>query len=515
MKEQVIQLERHDDVVSVRDRLNLLQADRVLLVFPRRSRILRNKLDLVLVQREAVRVNTKIGLVTNDFAVIQHADELNIPVFYTIGESRRSSRWASKPADVFTGRNDRPANSPSAAEVIASNREEPLIIPPEFMAVRRVLSWFIFAVVVTVLLFGLYVILPGARVSLKPAADQVSTTVPVIADPELNAVNLADRAVPARIIGVEVEWSTTIPTTGTAEKPNTKAIGEVVFSNLLAEEVTIPAGTVVRTSAAEPIRYKTTEEVTVPAGIASTVSAPIEALDSFTGPIGNVGPGLINRVEGPLGVQLGVTNPDRTRGGGVTQVQAVAKEDYELLRSTLLQQLQQRAYAEMLASEHLVGPLDFISTESLAVVLVLNEIYSERIGEPADTLSLEMRVVVQGAVVNEQHARQVAYAALADRVGPNSRILDDTLTFTRGEELGVDEERRITFLMTGTGEVAADIDPNHVRRVVTGQPAGRAADELSTLYPLAGRPVMELWPNWFGRLPLLPFRIEVYVDYSP
>ncbi|MBN1287715.1 MAG: hypothetical protein JXB47_20110 [Anaerolineae bacterium] len=516
MKEQVIQLEKHDDVVSVRDRLNLLPAGRVLLVFPRKGQILQRRLDLVLVQREAVRMNTRIGLVTDDFTVIQHADELNIPVFYTVRESRRSRRWASqKPVEVFGGRSDRPAHMPSAAKVIAGSQKEPLLIPPEFVAVRRVLSWLIFGVVVTVLLFGLYVILPGARVRLKPASDQVTVTAPIIADPELAALNLNDRAIPARVIGVEVEWSTTIPTTGQVETPNAKATGEVVFSNLLAEAVTVPVGTVVRTSAAEPIRFATTEEVVVPAGIASTVAAPVEALDEFTGPVGNVGEGLINRVEGPLSVQLAVTNPARTRGGGVALAAAVAKDDYERLRSTLLQQLQQRAYAEMLASEYLVGPADFVSVESLAIVLVLDETYSEYIGEPAETLSLDMRVVVQGVVINEPQARQVAYAALADRVGPNSRILDDTLTFMRGDELGVDDDRRVTFLMTATGEVATEIGPERVRSLVTGQPADRAAAALGAAYPLAGEPALELWPDWFGRLPLLPFRIEVQVDYSP
>lgn len=514
MKQQIIQLERHDDVVSVRDRLGFLQAERVLLVWPERGAILQRKLDLVMIQREASRMNAKLGLVTEDFTVAEHAAELNIPVFYSIKEARRARYWRGDPPWLFTGRDDRPkGEGPTAAELIARGRQQPVALPPEFQAVRRVVGWLIFAVVMAVFLVGLYIVAPGAHITLRPAADQVSVTIPVVADPELTGVNLIDRAIPARIVGVEVEWSTTVPTTGLVTQPSTPATGTVVFSNLLADAVVVPAGTVVRTTAADPVRFRTTEEVAVPEGIASTAEAPIEALPEFVGLVGNVGANLINRVEGPLGVRLGVSNPAATRGGGVTEAPAVTKDDYERLRAALLQQLQQRAYAEM-SSPDWIGPAEFIAIDSLAVVLVLEETYSEYIGQPAESVSLEMRVVVQGVVVDEQYARQVAYAALAERVGRGFRILDDTLTFVRGDELGVDDARRVTFLMTGAGDIASAIDEQWVRTQVTGLPLDRAIGNLNAALPLEQPPRIELWPNWLGRMPLLPIRIDVTVEYA-
>jgi hypothetical protein len=514
MKEQIIQLEKHDDAVSVRDRLGFLQADRVLLVWPADGAILQRKLDLVLIQREAARMNARLGLVTDDFTVIEHADELRIPVFYSVREGRRIRYWPREPLRLFTGRSDRPkrGRAPTTAELIAES-QRPVILPPEFMAVRRVLSWIIFATVVAVLLFGLYVIVPGARITLKPAADQVSVTVPVVADPELAAINLIDRAVPARIVGVEVEWSTTVSTTGVVNQPTTGATGWVLFSNLLADEVSVPAGTVVRTTAADPVRFQTTEGVLVPAGIAATAEAPIEAMPEFAGLAGNVGANLINRVEGPLGVRLGASNTEPTRGGGITEAAAVAREDYERLRSALLQQLQQRAYAEISTPEW-IAPTEFIATGSLAVVLVLDETYSEYIGQPAENVSLEMRVVVQGVAIDEMYARQVVYGALADRVGPGFRILDDTLTFVRGDELGVDDERRVTFLMSCTGDVASAINTDAVRNRLAGLPVDRAVAGLGGEFPLKQDPSVELWPGWFGRMPVLPIRIDVNVDYT-
>mgnify|MGYP005848084793 CR=1 FL=1 len=515
MKQQVIQLERHDDVDSVRDRLSFIQADHVLLVWPDRGAILQRKLDLVMIQREATRMNARLGLVTKDFTVIEHADELKIPVFYSIHESRRPRHWRGEPQWLFTGRADRPnGKALSTAALIAEGRRQPAVVPPEFHAVRRVLNWSAFALAVAVLLVGMYVILPGARVTLKPASDQVSVTVPVVADPELPAVNLIDRAIPARVLGVEVEWSTTVSTTGRVVQPATPSRGTVVFSNLLNEEVRVPAGTVVRTTAAEPVRFQTTEEVIVPAGVAATVEAPIEALPESFGLVGNVGPNLINRVEGPLSVNLRVMNVEATRGGGITEVAAVAKEDYERLRAALLQQLQMRAYAEM-SSPDWIGPSEFVAIDSLAVVLVLDETYSEYIGQPAENVSLQMRVVVQGVVVEERYARQVAYSALAERIGHGLRILDETLAFVRGHELGVDDARRVTFLMTATSDVASAIDSETLRDQLAGLPVDRAAQLLGGQYLLKQPPRIELWPGWFGRMPALPIRIDVAVDYAP
>jgi hypothetical protein len=213
-------------------------------------------------------------------------------------------------------------------------------------------------------------------------------------------------------------------------------------------------------------------------------------------------------------VRLGVTNPEPTRGGGIAEVAAVTQEDYERLRAALLQQLQQRAYAEMNTPEW-IGATEFIAVESLAVVLVLDESYSEYIGAAAESVSLDMRVVVQGVVVDEQYARQVVYSALDGRVDAGAHLLAESLVFSRGEELGVDDARRVTFLMTCTGDMAPTIDPDTVRQQVTGRALTDAVATLERAYPLVHPPDVALWPDWFGRMPTLVFRVNVDVAYVP
>ncbi len=99
------------------------------------------------------------------------------------------------------------------------------------------------------------------------------------------------------------------PPTNRAEATET-----VLFTNMLGQEITVPARTVVRTSAGAfpgPLRHHPGRD-RPPFGQAPAL---IEALEE--GPAGNVGAGLINQVEGVNALALRVINPEPARGGGL------------------------------------------------------------------------------------------------------------------------------------------------------------------------------------------------------
>jgi hypothetical protein len=79
----------------------------VLLIWPEEGKVLPRKLDLVLIQREAMRRGIQLALVTHDPQVVKHADELNISTFETIGSSERA-RWRRGRTGVFSNRFWRP-----------------------------------------------------------------------------------------------------------------------------------------------------------------------------------------------------------------------------------------------------------------------------------------------------------------------------------------------------------------------------------------------------------------------
>ena len=81
MKTQIIQLEPHDDQLSIRDKMNWSKTPRILLVLPRRRKFKLDTLDLKLLQRHAINLGAELGLVTKSSKIIRAATELNIPFF--------------------------------------------------------------------------------------------------------------------------------------------------------------------------------------------------------------------------------------------------------------------------------------------------------------------------------------------------------------------------------------------------------------------------------------------------
>ncbi len=507
MKEQIIRLEPDDDVVSVRDKLGWVRARRVLLVFPDdpRQPILQRKLDLVLIQREATRRRAQLALITRDPIVTEHAHELGIACFRTV-EASRKRYWETQRARLIIQRRRRPRSID--VELVEAGTRLQAPSPSLSPEARKALAIAIFGVALAVLLLGVIAIVPGATVYLTPAANQVSVTTTITADPEASEVDLTRSLIPARLIGVTVEAAATVDTTGTTQQPSEKAQGMALFTNLIPDQVTIPAGTVIRTSASRPVRFVTLADATLPGQVGETVEVPIEALEP--GFEGNLPGNRINQVEGPLASRVAVTNPEPTRGGDTVEVRSVSAEDHERLRAIVLQQLQQRAFAEMQTDPFIaLQDAEFIPLESLSIVLIESETYLGFVGQVADEASLTMRATVQGVAIDERLARQVVYEQIVERIGPGYQIRAGSLVFRRGEVVEVDDRYRVQFIMQGAGDVSATIDPDEVRRLVRGRGIRQAITRLENAYALEAPPSIEVWPPFWPLAPLLPLRIEV------
>jgi hypothetical protein len=509
VKEQIIRLEPHDDIISVRDKLGWIRAPRVLLVFPEdpRVRILQDKLDLVLIQREVTRRRAQLALITRDPAVVEHARDLGIACFGSIEASHRRY-WRTARARLAVARSERATPlDPALIEAATRLDTEQAALPP---AGRRAVALTTLALALAVLLAGLAAIAPGATVHLTPASNQVTVTTAITADPAVDPglVDTAAGLIAARTVGVETESSIAVDVTGTALQPSQKALGIVLFTNLIPEQVTIPAGTVVRTSAARPVRFVTLSDITLPGKLGETAQVPVEAVEAgFTG---NLPAGRINQIEGPLGVRVGVTNAEPTTGGDAVEIPAVAEQDYQRARALLLQQLQQRAFAEM--QSKLLSDTEFVPPESLAVVLIHSETYSAAIGQAAGRLTLNMRVTVQGIAVDERLARQIVYARLTEKVGIGLQIGAGSLVFRRSDVTRIDEQQRVTFVMQGAGDVSTAVDTTRVLQLVRGVSVREAELRLNRELPLGAPARIETWPRFWPQMPLLPLRIRVVVD---
>ena len=81
MKTHVIQLEAHDDYISLRDKIRWAKSPRVLLVWPNNGKTRLLDLDLKLITRFAEDQGAQLAFVCDDLQVIEKSKQYGIPLF--------------------------------------------------------------------------------------------------------------------------------------------------------------------------------------------------------------------------------------------------------------------------------------------------------------------------------------------------------------------------------------------------------------------------------------------------
>jgi hypothetical protein len=507
---EYLQLAPGEDVNSVRDRLSFIRGRRILLIWPEDGTALTRRLDLVLVQREARRRALQLALVTHDEQVMLNAADLGISTFETIGASERG-RWKRGRTRMFTGRDQRPEDSPEPEDLM------PVASRVKNRRPSSALRLWLLRLLVLLFVGGAsavtaYVVMPSATVEIQLFQELLQTELTITASPALTDVDIDGRAIPATLLRATVQTSGTLNTSGVQSLNDLPAIGVVIFTNQTAQPVEIPAGTTVSTSSGTPILFKTVAPATVPAGSGERAEVAVEALTGSTGSRGNVAAGLINTIIGPLENQVTVVNVAPTTGGETRQFAAVTADDQERLLAIVRGQLQALAYTEMLSQ---------VSDNQLIVIETIRippdgerrdwTTFSHNIGEITDTLTLEMRAEVTALALDDLFARQIVFAELSAQKPADLLLLPETFQYTRGFVTGIEAGGSITFNAGGQAMVSASADPARLAEGLAGRTPAAARDWLSQTVRLAPgiAPVIRVEPDWLMTLPLLPLRIQV------
>ena len=494
----VLELDPHDDLATIRRAFAGIAERRVALVLPWELHFLSEALDFDLLRREAQRRRMEVAIVSPDPDRRELARARGFPVFASVEDAQAQRTWETRFPE------------PESPPPKHWWDEEVELTPP---SIQRSPSWFrwireggrllIFALAVLVILGTAYVVVPRASVALVPAGQEFETIVPVSVDPEGQQVNHVQRMIPARRVGVNVEDYGEIYSTGTQVRSTGRATGQVLFTNLLSQDYTVPKGTIVRTSSSGyPVRFRTTQQIVVPA--AGQALAPIEAVEEG---IGNVGAFQINRVEGVPSSAVRVTNPEPTKGAESEEVPIVTRSDYEHLRLMMMRHLLNLASTEM---GYLVDSNEVLLRQSLRIDAVHKESYTHLVSEQSDRVGLDMRVLVSGLVVDVDEAESIAYQALSTHIPSDYTLIDAEF------EIGEVAEEDIgpgpfTFFVTARGYAASKLNTGAAVDVVRGRPLSEARQRLLAEFPLADEPRINVWPEPLHRMPVLSLRIEVNV----
>ncbi len=517
MKTQIIQLESYDDIYSVKDKIGWNQAPRILLIQPVREQVLTRQLDLTLLKRHCTELGAQLAFVARgqDFRV--RAEQLGIPV-YTSRREAEQNHWRVKKR-----RQRRSGNSlgePLSAAKMRQQSQKTAKHPTawELETLRRCAhpqspNWLIhpaarlvaFTIGVLSVLAIAAVLLPGARLHLEPETRTETVTVSVMASPEHNDVDISG-AVPAPWKTIIVEGGKSIATTGSLSLPDERASGRVTFTNLTNEEISLPRGSIVTTLDEQPIRFETNASAAIPPN--ASISIAIRAVEP--GIEGNVPAESIVAIEGPVGLNLSVTNKEATDGGTSRIVPAPTQGDYERLYNDLYETLAASALEEIQTT---LDPSDLLISEEAHLAEILEESYTPAEPAPADQLSLTLRMAFRALTVDERSLSELGRAALETNLPPDFDADPDSLVIENLSEPRLNEEENIArWRLQAQWEITAQLDPIEATNLALGLPPEQAAERLNENLPLEKPATVSLIPPFWPRLPTLPFRISVTTE---
>jgi len=499
MKTHVIQLERFDDVHSTKDRICWAKVSRVLLVWPRRGRIMRRMPDLVILDRYCRMQGAQLAVVTWDDVVAQNAETLGIPVYESIENARNESwrRPSRRPSLTQTGR----ISSGKSFQQLQKEARPVEISKGRWydLPIRWIFFILGMGAVATLLVF----LLPSAEITLELPTSTQELDIELWASPEIASANISG-GIPAYPVLVTVEGRDDIRSTGTLSLPKSFAEGSVTFTNLTEEEIVVPVGTTILTLGEESARFMTTRATLLTAGIGETAESSIQAV--LAGTSGNVDAGSIVAIEGELGLQLLVENQEATTGG-MDQTEPSPKEsDAAALRSALLNRLRETAISEISA---MLKPGEQILEQQITLENILEETYEPGLNQPADRLSLKMQAEFKGYYYKQSDVESFAELSLNANLPQNFMAIPGSLNLDQKEKIILDDSGQSRWQVHVTRKIREEAPVISIQNQAAGQQPETAIQQLEERLDLEEAPKIVIHPDWWPRLPYFFMRIKV------
>lgn len=504
MKTQILQLETYDDLVSACDKMKWAKADRILLVWPARNKILNRKLDLLILKRQSISQGAQLALVTHDANLRTLAHQQGIPTFSSIRRAQsniwrlprrfRSLQNYHSPIrnDLATHRSDRAWNKNDEKQrVQVSNTQHPILRLSLFLL--GVLSF----LSLTAMLY------PSAMVTIQPATQWQEASLVVIPVEGSQQVSI-DGSVPARKVTVVVEGRDSLSVSGTVIFPDTHAIGEVLFTNLTDQPLDIPKNVVIRS--ADGQRFGVSAPAILPAGSGETIIVPVRSL--LPGSAGNLPSGAIEAIEGNLSSFMSVTNPDALHSGKDRRLPTATKSDQRVLAQKLRDELYASAASQLLEQ---LSPGDYLIPESVQFVQTLEESYSPSDDSPTNQLSLSLQQEYQAYYLSNDDLQQLFGMILNANMRENYQPVQESLTYTTLPNLGNEPAGESGIRITVRRKIREIVPPSQVLTHILGLTPAQAQEQLSNRYTLQAPTLITIQPEWWPRLPFIPLRITIQV----
>jgi hypothetical protein len=501
MKTLVLQLDRTEDAGSIRDKVTWGKASRVLLVWPVNFLLLDRKIDLMTIKRICASQGSRLGIVCDIPEIIAEAEDLNIPVFESVNLAMRKS---------WDRRKVRKASGPISYKEIGNSDIEQLRIDNyraiEFWKINQKMNTPIFLTAIIAVVVLLFFLFPSANVTIFPQGRLSEMQI------EFRVHEAKDNTSTPGILAaakktLTLNGETTIPSTGSQQVPELKAGGYVTITNLTSREVAIPSGTIINTLSNPPIRYKILEKVTIPAEEAIAKIA-VEAVDP--GESGNTDANSITSLDGSLGLQIEVTNPDPMTGGSNKIYQAVAEADISQAADKLKKILTSQAEIEF---TKILSDQEIILPSSIQVVQIKEQEKQPEVGQVGLLFNLKQTIEFSVLVINRVDLERQADTILSINqpakgwISSSDKPLEVQILSQK-----LDAESELVILkISASKKLIPPLDTSSIRNAIAGKSKSKAFEIINGSVLNEKSPEVQTSPVWLPFLPLLSTRIQVEV----
>ena len=309
------------------------------------------------------------------------------------------------------------------------------------------------------------------------------------------------------------------------------AQGFVTFTNNGNADVIVPTGTIIATQSG--ITFATSLEAFVSHGhnqpaVAITAQqegrvgqVPANSITSIpTSSLNSIA--LYNKASTQT-INLTVSNPRATSGGGAKNVPAVKQQDIQALEHTLHQNLQQQ-FKTWLTTQTQSGDVsgkpipDVLSSANPLNAEQLSGVpntgQAESSGTFSGTLTLQVKVLVARAAAIKAAAVPLLNTA-ALKLHPAS-MLATQLPITLTNEKGTSSEDGSTLAISAkaTGAIIKQISLQDISSALAGKSVGQATSDLQSNPALVGVQHVQInvTPAFLGIMPLRADRIEIILQ---
>ena len=489
MKIHIIPVETYDNLFSIKEKIHLVKAQRVILNDLESCPIFQEKKSAILLGRFIMREGKTALIVTQN----ENASFVLLESGFNIVP------------DLFSAQKYKWGNNTSPQKGFPDKQPRSIYLRKK-LEISDIARWVKYSALFIGLssIFALVLLLSHSATIVVGVLDSVQQIqLPILASSDQTLSNPNNVYFQTDFIDSEAFCS--IKTSGKKAIPVSAATGEVELRNLTLEKIAIPEGLVLVS-----VEDKTKEYVTIESGELSgdkdsEIIIPIMA--NNPGSQGNAKPGEISTILGPLGLKVSAENIRSVVGGTDVEKSYPSRSDVERLRTICNEKLLAGGFSNSGIMKQ--DGYQYLS-ETIQVVGSPLEVFFPGIDVPTETLNMTLNAQLSILSIDEEgiraYSRPYLDALLLEGYSPSGKIEIQTITFA-----GINQDGSIKILVELSRPSFMMIDQESIKKYSAGKTIQEATYIIKDLYQKDAEVDIAIKPEWLSTLPLLPFRINVVI----